>query len=155
LQATGNTRLPDGEANSKFAVIDYLTGASLTGGPPPAPASKSDVRQLLVAIFGSPSGEAEIGFQPSMGAALFLMNEPALLAWLAPQDGNLIERLSALQDPAEISAELYLSVLTRLPESDETAEVAAWLAQNPDRRAAALGELAWALLASTEFRLNH
>jgi hypothetical protein len=155
LQATGNTRLPEGEANSKFAVADYLTGASLTGSKPPAPTSRSDMRQLLAAIFGSPAGEAEVGFQPSMGAALFLMNEPMLLAWLAPKDGNLIERLAAMNDAAAISEELYLSVLTRLPDNEETAEVAAYLDKNAARRTAALGELAWALLASAEFRLNH
>jgi hypothetical protein len=160
LAATGNTRLPDGQANAKFAVADYLTAsgpsrAGPAGTAAAGPASQSDVRQLLVAIFGSPPGEAEIGFQPSMGAALFLMNEPLLQAWLAPKDGNLIERLVALHDPAAISAELYLSVLTRPPETDETAEVAKYLEQNPDRRAAALGELTWALLASAEFRLNH
>ena len=119
------------------------------------PASQSDLRQLLAAIFGSPPGEAEVGFQPSMGEALLLMNEPVVLDWLAPQDGNLIQRLAALEDPAAIAAELYLSVLTRPPQDEEVAEVAAHLEQNPDRRAAALGDLAWALLAAAEFRLNH
>ena len=155
LQATGNMQMPDGDANSKFAVTDYLTGVGLTGAEAVPPASKSDVRQLLIAIFGSPAGEAEVGFQPSMGAALFVMNEPALLGWLAPKDGNLIERLAALQEPAEIAAELYLSVLTRPADGEEAAEVADYLEKNSDRRAAALAELVWALLASAEFRMNH
>ena len=40
---------------------------------------------------------------------------------------------------------------------DERAEVASYLAGRPDpkERPAAVRELAWALLASTEFRFNH
>ena len=40
-------------------------------------------------------------------------------------------------------------------EKAERKEVAAHLERNGKRREAALGELAWALLASTEFRMNH
>ena len=50
---------------------------------------------------------------------------------------------------------MYLSMLARLPEEDETVTVADYLKQNEKRRAAALGDLTWALLTSTEFRLNH
>ena len=46
-------------------------------------------------------------------------------------------------------------MLARLPEKDEIATVADYLTQNEKRRDAALGDLAWALLTATEFRLNH
>jgi hypothetical protein len=46
-------------------------------------------------------------------------------------------------------------VLTRLPDAEERAEVAAYLEKQNARRTAALGDLAWALIASAEFRLNH
>jgi hypothetical protein len=46
-------------------------------------------------------------------------------------------------------------MLARFPEKDETATVADYLNQNDNRRTAALGDLAWSLLTSTEFRLNH
>jgi hypothetical protein len=47
-------------------------------------------------------------------------------------------------------------VLTRLPSAEEKAEVAAFMEKNPgERRIKALGRLAWALLASTEFGVNH
>ena len=46
-------------------------------------------------------------------------------------------------------------MLARLPETDEVATIANYLKRNNKRRAAALGDLAWALLTSTEFRLNH
>jgi hypothetical protein len=54
-----------------------------------------------------------------------------------------------------MSEELYLSILTRLPSAEERAEVAEYLARNAERRPAAIGHLAWALLASAEFSVNH
>ena len=47
--------------------------------------------------------------------------------------------------------ELYLSIFTRLPDDEERKEAADFLARQPAGHA----ELAWALLASTEFRFNH
>ena len=42
----------------------------------------------------NPPGEPEVDFNPSMGHALFLMNEEMVLDWLKPKSGNLVERLS-------------------------------------------------------------
>jgi hypothetical protein len=65
-----------------------------------------------------------------------------------------VSRLSALTGDA-LAEELYLCVLTRKPDADERRRVAVHLERNPPRRDAALGELVWALIASTEFRMNH
>ena len=46
-------------------------------------------------------------------------------------------------------------MLTRLPTDEERAEVADYLAGTPAAAPTALGQLAWALLASTEFCVNH
>jgi hypothetical protein len=89
-----------------------------------------------------------------MTHALFLMNDKLVLDWLKPREGGLVARLSKLSGDA-ISDELYLSVLTRLPDAAERKEVVSYLERNGKKRDAALGELAWALLASTEFRMNH
>ena len=51
--------------------------------------------------------------------------------------------------------ELYLATLTRQPTADEKAALLKYLTANAGRREAALSHLAWALLASTEFCLNH
>ena len=83
------------------------------------------------------------------------MNDRLIQDWLKPQKGNLVERLTKQKTPQAIAKEMYLSMLARLPEEDETATVADYLKQNEKRRDAALGDLAWALLTSTEFRLNH
>ena len=86
---------------------------------------------------------------------MFLMNERLVLGWLKPEEGNLVGRLVKLEKPEAVAEELYVGVLSRLPEAAEVAEVGDYLAKNVKRRSDALGELAWALLASAEFRLNH
>ena len=75
--------------------------------------------------------------------------------WLAPRPGNLSDRLAQLKEADGVAEELYLSVLTRLPTDEERKEVADFLTGRTADRAAALQELAWALLASAEFRFNH
>ena len=51
---------------------------------------------------------------------------------------------------------MYLSVLTRRPDAEESAEVRKMISGKEGKgRGAALGRAAWALLASTEFATNH
>ncbi|HXG08232.1 MAG TPA: DUF1553 domain-containing protein [Gemmataceae bacterium] len=111
-------------------------------------------RAKFVKAFANPEREPEEEFNPSLKAALFVLNDDLVLSWLTPQPGNLIDRLSKLED-SQVAEELYLSVLTRRPTVEEQAEVADYLHKNASRRAVALGHLAWALLASTEFCVNH
>lgn len=151
LKATGNLEsLLQENGIPKFVLKDYLGGKS--AGPP---STFDDASRLFEAVFGNPPGEPEVEFQPSITHALFLMNDKAFLHWLAPRPGNLVDRLTRIEDPAALAEELYLSVLTRLPEREEKAEVAAHLLRHPARRAGAVADVAWGLLASAEFRLNH
>ena len=76
-------------------------------------------------------------------------------SWLAPRPGNLTDRLAQLKEADAVAEELYLSTLTRLPGDDERREVGDYLKGRTADRTAALQELAWALLASAEFRFNH
>jgi hypothetical protein len=87
--------------------------------------------------------------------SLFFENGSLVQSWLAPANGNLTERLSKMEDANLLSEELYLSVLTRLPTPQEREQVAAFMKDRTSDRAAAAGELAWALLSSNEFRFNH
>jgi len=152
LAATGSLeRVTKARAaeGAKFSCKEYLSGKS-----PVPPATLADVQRLFVEVFGNAAGEAEVGFQPSMTHALFLMNDKVVLDWLRSHPGNLVARLSALADPAVVD-ELYLGVLSRFPGEAERKEVGSFLERNAKDREQALGELAWALLASTEFRMNH
>ncbi len=147
MTATGNLeRIPKTQEGTKFSTKDYLSGKSSA-----APASLPDILKLFAAVFGNAEGEPEVGFQPSMTHALFLMNDRLVLDWLQPAEGNLVARLSRLTGDA-VADELYLSVLTRMPTAAERKEVASHLERRGTR---GLGDLAWALVASTEFRMNH
>jgi hypothetical protein len=139
MQATG---LTDAE---RQALGDKATDAALVArlGGNGAP---------FVRAFAGPPGSTET-FDARMEQALFLSNGPLLRGWLAPRPGNLTDRLARLQGVA-LADELYLSVFTRLPNSEERQDVTDYLANRPDRPTA-LREIVWGLLASTEFRFNH
>lgn len=105
--------------------------------------------------FANPAREPEIGFAPSVKAALFVLNDATVLSWLKPAGGNLAERLIKQTDAAALADELYVSVLSRLPTDDERKDIADYLAKRPDQRERAVGNLIWSLLASNEFGINH
>ncbi|MBT6484640.1 MAG: DUF1553 domain-containing protein [Planctomycetaceae bacterium] len=152
MTATGNlTRITDTPIpeDSKFTYKDYVNDRI------PLPDNLPDVLLLFGATFGNPPGVAETEFAPSTKHSLFLMNEKLVFNWLQPREGTLMQRLSKLDNSKAVAEELYLTVLTRRPETDETDIVTEFLEQNKDRRQPALAELAWVLLSTAEFRLNH
>jgi len=115
----------------------------------------ADLRARFVKAFANPPREPEVEVNPTVKAALFLLNDEVVLSWLAPQAGNLAERLIPLDNNDRLAEELYLSVLTRFPSDEETQELTEFLQSHDDNRQRAVGELMWALLASTEFCVNH
>ncbi|MBM4097496.1 MAG: DUF1549 domain-containing protein [Planctomycetes bacterium] len=104
-------------------------------------------------VFGHPPREPDEAGHPSVEKALFWRNDPAVRAMMAPMSGNLMERLLKLEGPA-LAEELFLSLLGRPPSTEERDAVLAAVAKAPQpqegRRIAV-----WALLASTEFQVNH
>jgi hypothetical protein len=152
LQATGNLRrvletpIPE---ESSFTFKDY------TNGRIPPPDNLPDILTLFGATFGNPPGEVEVDFRPSVQQSLFLMNEQLIMHWLKPREANLIDRLTGIGAPEAVADELFLSVMTRLPREEEKAIVVAFLQENANERNDALADLAWSLLTSAEFRLNH
>ena len=118
-------------------------------------ANTKEVVAKFEKAFANPAREPEIGFAPSVKAALFVLNDATVLSWLRPAGGNLAERLIKQNDPATLADELYISVLSRLPTEDEKKEVADYVAKRADEREKAVGNLIWSLLASNEFSINH
>lgn len=112
-------------------------------------------RPLFVKAFAYEPREPEDEFAPTLKATLFLLNDKSVLGWLEPKPGNLLDRLGNVADNRKVADELYLTILTRLPHADETQEIVRYLEKSNDRRPQALRNLAWALLASTEFNVNH
>ena len=66
----------------------------------------------------------------------------------------IARRLQENKTPEEIVEELYIRCLCRLPTDKERAEIAAILAEQPDKQKA-LEDVFWALLNSREFLFNH
>jgi hypothetical protein len=121
--------------------------------------------RTFVRQFGGVAGQPQEGAEATstVDQALFVTNGELIRGWLNPTPGRLIGRLNALADPSAVAEELYLSLLSRRPTAEERAEVADYLARRaaesdpkkPAERPSALRELAWGVLASTEFRFNH
>ncbi len=114
-----------------------------------------ELRKEFVAAFSNEAKEPENEFNASVKGALFLLNSDHYLQLLQPRPGNLIYRLSKITDSSKLADELFLSVLTRRPTRREISEVSEYLAQNGKRRTEAIGLLAWAMLTSMEFYVNH
>ena len=131
------------------------TDAEKSAKPQSAEGRFDPIKQKFLKAFANPPMEPEGDFAPSLRAALFLMNDADLLKLLDSQPGNLISRLQSLDTPDRIADELYLSILTRPPTPDEVAELADQLQRAGDQKQPVLKQLAWALLASTEFCINH
>ena len=113
-----------------------------------------DASETFAAAFAGVPREPELQFAPSVKAALFLMNDPLVLSWLRPEPGSLVERASSLDDDAVADC-VYLAVLSRHPVDEERDAVVELLANAGDARTQTVGHIVWALLASTEFCLNH
>jgi hypothetical protein len=108
----------------------------------------------FVQLFACGAGQPQAEFFATADQALFMENSDTIRAWTAP-GVTLIQRLMKKTETAAMAEELYVGVLNRLPTAGETTEVAAWLALRDGPTPTALSELAWAILASVEFRFNH
>jgi hypothetical protein len=109
----------------------------------------------FVALFAGGQGPAPQDFQPTVSQALFVENAEPMQNLVRPGTGNLVERLLKLTDGPALADEMYLSVLARYPEAAEKSDVTTYLTGRDADRAAALQEMIWALLSSTEFHFNH
>ncbi len=121
----------------------------------PREADLEKLRAAFVKAFANVPTDPEIEFSPSLKSSLFVLNDPAVLDGLTPHPGNLVDRLQNTTDSAALADELYLCVLTRKPTDEERTAVGEYLTQSAERRTEAVSNLTWALLASTEFCLNH
>lgn len=106
----------------------------------------------FVRLFGAGAGQPQHTFFATVDQALYFDNGGTLRSWLAPSGDNLTGRLLKHEDAHELANELYLSVLTRLPNEQEVELVRRALAADPAQKNAIVQELAWALLTSAEFR---
>jgi myosin heavy subunit len=163
------------QASGILASYESAAEAELNKNQPPTDAQKADAafkkqrgialeREVhgklagnlapFVQLFGCGPGQSQFEFFATADQALFMENSDMIRAWTAPGI-TLIQRLIQRSQPAAIAEELYLSALNRMPTAAETKDVAKWLARRDGPTPATIGELAWAVLASVEFRFNH
>ncbi|MCA9070272.1 MAG: DUF1553 domain-containing protein, partial [Planctomycetaceae bacterium] len=138
LQATGNSaRIPrtnsEGKANEAYASLE----------------------KKFRAAFANEQREPELEVNATVKASLFLMNDEDVLGLLQPEPGNLMDRLGKMDDFGQVTEELYLSLLSRLPTDEERAEVVGYLEKSSNRREIAIRQVAWAMMSSVEFCVNH
>lgn len=117
--------------------------------------SLADFEKAFASAFANPPKEAELRVNPSLRSALLLRNGDLIHWALQPRAGNLIERVSKLTSTDVMADDLYLSILTRLPDAEEKRVLAAWIEKRASNKSTALADFAWALLSSTEFFVNH
>ncbi len=106
-------------------------------------------REAFVASFSAEDGADPTEYHDGIPQVLRLMNAPQL---------NNTRLLGSLMRDGKGSAEtvekLYLSVLARRPRAEELDRINAYLNRNKDDRRQAFAGVLWALMNSSEFRLN-
>lgn len=103
----------------------------------------------------NPPREPEVEHNPTVKAALFVMNDSLIQEWMKPKDDNLAGRLTKVESADALADELYIAILSRMATDEEKKEVSEYLAARNDSREQAIGNLIWSLLASNEFCANH
>lgn len=114
-----------------------------------------DFEKAFLAAFANDAKEPELAVNPTLKAALFLRNNDQVLWALQPRPGNLVARVAALKEPAQMADELFHAILSRPPTTGETAALEKFLTKRAADREKALGHFAWAMLSSMEFFTNH
>jgi hypothetical protein len=95
-------------------------------------------------------------FQIAVDEALFFSNSARVLDDLLRDGGDrLVNQLKTMDDEPQVLRTLWINILSREPSDDELATASGWLAREGHDRFQSLRDLAWALLAGSEFRFNH
>ena len=145
LNKTKPKNVKDGAQSSARAVeIEQRTFDKLKGNVAP-----------FVSIYAAGAGQPQNDFFATADQALFAANGGSINSWVAPAGGNVSERMIQEKDPNKAAEDLYMTILSRPPTSEESADVARVFASQANTKAAAVQELVWGLLASAEFRFNH
>ena len=97
--------------------------------------------------------EDEIAF--SLKAALFLLNDDAVLALLKPEAENTTAALVKMKPDNLMIEKAYLAILSRKPDPQEAKDALEFLSNPSIAGESGVKNLVWALLSSSEFNLNH
>jgi uncharacterized protein DUF1553 len=100
--------------------------------------------------------EKRTEYQTSILQALTLMNGPFVNDAVSVRRSTTLAAIAdaPFLDTAQRVEALFLATLSRQPRAEESARFSAYVRGSQDQ-GAALGDVFWALLNSTEFFLNH
>jgi hypothetical protein len=120
----------------------------------------SNVDSYFLKSFGRPvrllTCECERTSTPSMVQVLHISNGNTLNQKLTAKGNRLDQLLAAKTPPDAIIDEAYLSAYSRFPTASEKQQLMELLGKVPaDQQRAAIEDLYWSLLSSTEFLFNH
>jgi hypothetical protein len=124
--------------------VERRTYEKLKGNVPP-----------FIAIYAAAPGQPQNDFFATADQALFAANGGSINSWIAPAGGNVSERMVQEKDPIKAALDLYMTILSRPPAPEESADVGRVLAAREKDKKSAVQELVWGLLTSVEFRFNH
>jgi hypothetical protein len=119
----------------------------------------SHVSHEFLKAFGRPTRlsacECERVSEPNVAQVLKVMNSSIIQEKLAHADGRMAQWARSGLADAELVTQVYLTFFSRYPDDDERTAATQYLSQHPDRRRAAIEDLAWSLLNTTEFAFQH
>jgi hypothetical protein len=115
----------------------------------------ADFEKAFNVAFANPPKEAELRANPTLRSSLFFRNSDHVQWALQAREGNLVERVTKQGDVGTMAEELYLSALSRMPDTEEKNIFAEWMSRNGADKQKAVCDFAWALLSSTEWFVNH
>jgi len=95
-------------------------------------------------------------FQVSVSEALLFSNSPSVQNdFLGEGNDRLVGKLKSLADHNEQIQTAFWAILSRSPEPEELETLHQYLTAREDRPAAALQQMVWALMTSSEARFNY
>jgi hypothetical protein len=110
-------------------------------------------------LFGRPvrasACECERNDEASVAQVLHVLNSPEIQGKLSHDGGTIARLVRQTSDDAQLVEELYLTFWSRPPTDQERAVAVRFLVKNAARRRQAAEDLAWTMLNSLEFGLNH
>jgi hypothetical protein len=113
---------------------------------------------LAFRVFGRPARasacDCDRSSDPGLTQTLFLMADDTRFAKINQPDNRLKQILADHKDDNEALDELFLGAVARFPTDKERERFAHYRETHKDRRAA-FGDALWALVNTSEFRLNH
>jgi hypothetical protein len=100
-------------------------------------------------------GQPDGNYQATAREALFLSHSQKIQEWIQFGAQKFLERVETHDKDDSIAQELYLTILSRHPNEEETAIVTGYLKKWPEDQQSAIRDLAWALLNCAEFRFQY